>query len=184
VTTVALAMVLAGLTIGLASASIPNSSTKVFVACMNSLGQIRMIDHQAGKRCRTGEKTLQWNQRGPTGAMGPPGPIGSPGPSGSVGETGDQGPAGVSGYEVVTDDFVMTLGVVSGTSTVECPDGKVAIGGGYDYSDLFTKFVEAKWENFIGASYPDGSGWTVKWFHNMDNLAINFSVYAVCATAS
>jgi hypothetical protein len=181
---VALGIVLAGLTIGLASAAIPHSSTKVFVACMNSLGQIRMIDHQAGKRCRTGEKALQWNQKGPIGAMGPQGPIGSPGPAGSDGEAGDVGPAGVSGYEVVTDDFVMGVNVETGTSTVACPEGKVAIGGGYDYSELFTKSISTMEDNFIGASYPNGDSWVVKWRHGTSGLLINFSVYAVCASAS
>ncbi len=69
-----------------------------------------------------------------------------------------QGPAGVSGYEVVTGAFVMTLNVEYGTSTVECPEGKVPIGGGYDYSDLFTKGIAAKEKDFMGASYPTETG--------------------------
>jgi hypothetical protein len=176
-----LGVVLGASAFGLVNAAIPHSVTKVFVACRASGGTIRIIDHQAGSRCQSTEKTLQWNQRGPAG---PPGPAGADGADGSAGADGPQGPAGVSGYEVVTDDFVMTLQAESGTSTVECPTGKVPIGGGYDYSDLFTKNVAPKYENFIGASYPTGTGWAVKWYHGIENLEINFSVYAVCASAS
>ena len=168
------------------SAAIPHSVTRVYVACMNSLGSIRVIDHQAGKRCTSKERTISWNQRGPTGARGPqgdPGPTGAPGQDGSDGADGGVGPAGVSGYEVVSGDFVMALNVESGTSSVDCPTGKVPISGGYDYSGLFANNVNAKWENFVGASYPTATGWTVKWWHNMSSLVINFSVYAVCAAA-
>ena len=100
------------------------------------------------------------------------------------GSAGPPGADGVSGREVVTGDFVMTLQVEYGTSTVDCPAGKVPVAGGYDYSDLFTKGVAPKYENFIGASYPTATGWAVKWYHGIDNLAINFSVYAICALAS
>jgi Collagen triple helix repeat (20 copies) len=157
---------------------------------MTGKGAVRLIDFQAGKRCHTGEKAIVWNQRGQAGPAGVDGQSGAPGAKGADGAPGSKGADGapgangVSGYEIVTQDFTMTLGVVSGTSTVQCPDGKVAIGGGYDYSDLFTKNVGPKWENFIGASYPTGTGWSVKWWHEIDNLAIDFSVYAVCALAS
>lgn len=166
--------------VGVVSAAIPNSSTKVYVACMDRYGKIRLIDHQAGARCLSSEKTLTWNQRGPTGLTGP---MGSPGPSGEPGVEGPQGVPGVSGYEVVTVDDTMALNVASGTTTAECPTGKVPIGGGYDLSDLFAKNVNAKWENFVGASYPSSSGWVVKWWHNMDTLIVNFRVYAICASA-
>jgi hypothetical protein len=179
--------VLAVSTFGLADAAIPNSTTKVFTACRNSLGTIRVIDFQAGQRCKSTEKTITWNQRGPTGPMGSPGPKGddgAPGPTGAPGADGAPGTSGVSGYERVNADFMMALGVESGTSSVDCPVGKVPIGGGYDFSDLFTKNIAPKYEDFMGASYPTATGWSVKWYHGIDNLAINFSVYAICETAS
>jgi hypothetical protein len=176
----ALALVLAGSAVGFVSAAIPHSVTKVFVACLNSAGSIRVIDHQAGQRCSSSrERTISWNQRGPAGPVGQDGPAG---PEGSEGEEGPQGPAGVSGYEVVSDDFVMTDQVEFGTSTVNCPVGKQPIGGGYDYSDLFTKGVAPKEKNFMGASYPTETGWAVKWYHGIDNLEIEFSVYVICAS--
>jgi len=172
---------------GLASAAIPDSNTNVYTACMSDSGSIRLINYENGKRCKATEKTRTWNKVGPQGLKGDTGDQGLKGDTGDQGlkgDTGDQGPAGVSGYEVLTEDFVMTLQVESGTSTVDCPVGKVPTGGGYDYSHLFTLSVATKEKNFMGASYPTESGWAVKWYHGIDNLAINFTVYVVCASAT
>src|SRR5690349_20499802 len=118
------------------SAAIPHSVTKVYVACMNSLGSIRLIDHQAGKRCTSKERTISWNQRGPTGAAG------------------KDGANGVSGYEIVTKDFVISLDAMTGTSVVACPEGKVVIGGGYDYGKGFDRPRGQYGPLFMDASYP------------------------------
>ena len=182
-----LALLILVSSLGLVSASIPRSSNHVYSACMTGAGAIRMIDYEAGVRCGATETLISWNERGLLGPAGPKGSTGSAGSDGAPGPAGTIGPPGapgVSGYEVVSDDFVMTLGVEYGTSSVECPDGKVAIGGGYDFSSLFTKGVDPKYRNFMGASYPTGTSWTVKWYHGIDNLEIAFSVYAVCALAS
>lgn len=86
---------------GTAYAAIPNSTTGVITGCYQTLlGNLRVIDAQAGQRCNPFEKQLDWNQtgvpgpKGDTGATGPVGPTGPPGPSG---QTGPQGPAGTSG---------------------------------------------------------------------------------------
>lgn len=183
-TVVALGLVLVVAASGFAMAAIPDSGTKVYTACMSDDGSIRLINYENGKRCKNAEKTRTWNQEGPAGADGAQGLKGDTGDQGLKGDTGDQGPPGVYGYEVVSQAFSMTLAVEYGTSSVDCPVGKVPIGGGYDYSDLFTKNVATKEKNFMGASYPTETGWAVKWYHGIDNLAINFTVYAVCATAS
>ena len=73
------------------SASIPYSTTGKYVACMDRYGKIRLIDHQAGKRCTSTEKSLTWNQRGPVG------PKGATGEAGAQGAAGDQGPKGEPG---------------------------------------------------------------------------------------
>lgn len=147
-----------------------------------------MIDYQAGKRCTSTEVTRTWNQRGLTGATGQPGPSGAPGADGAdgaAGADGAQGPAGVSGYEVVTGEFTMALNVEYGTSTLDCPTGKVPLGGGYDFSEVYTVFsISTPEKDFMGASYPSGTGWTVKWKHGISNLPIDFTMYVVCATAS
>jgi hypothetical protein len=85
---------------GFALASIPTSTTRIFYACYNAKGAIRIIDYQAGKRCVRGERTISWNQRGPTGARGLTGATGArgltgpAGPQGPEGKQGQPGPAG------------------------------------------------------------------------------------------
>ena len=91
--------------VGVVSAAIPHSTTKVFVACMDSAGKLRVIDHQAGKRCTSREKTITWNQRGPTGPQGATGATGDDGPAGDEGPKGDpgeQGPSGTTAIENVS----------------------------------------------------------------------------------
>jgi hypothetical protein len=162
-----LAMILTASAIGLANAAIPNSITKVYVGCLNSLGAVRLIDHQAGKRCKSTERTISWNQRGQSG------PVGAPGAD------------GVSGREIVTEDFVMSVDAMSGTSIVECPDGKVPVGGGYDYGKGFDRPRGQYGAVFMDASYPTETGWAVQWYHETaQNLEVPFTAYAVCAMAS
>ncbi len=69
-------------------------------------GQLRVVANLDD--CRQSEMPVSWNQEGPPG---------------------EQGPAGVLGYEVVlaaTDENSEDLKFMN----VECPSGKVAIGGG------------------------------------------------------
>src|SRR5215212_9274259 len=105
-TVIVLGIVLVASAAGFASAAIPDSTTKVYTACVSSDGSMRLINYENGKRCRDSEKTRTWNKVGPAGADGD---------DGLDGDTGDQGPAGVSGYEVVSQAFVMTVNVEYGT---------------------------------------------------------------------
>ena len=86
---------------GLAFAVVPNSSTGEIAACYGrSNGQLRVIDAQAGQKCKNGEVALSWNQKGAPGAAGPRGPqgvAGRAGPSGAKGDTGNAGPEGPAG---------------------------------------------------------------------------------------
>jgi hypothetical protein len=74
-TTTAAAAVVAGAVIGsgIAAAAIPNNNTHVFSACVAGNGSLRLIDQQAGRSCRAGERLVHWNQKG---RPGPPGPAG------------------------------------------------------------------------------------------------------------
>jgi hypothetical protein len=63
---------------------------------------------------------------GPTGPMGPPG---LPGPQGLPGPTGPAGAPGISGYEVVSVVSPFDSSAVK-VVLVECPAGKVVLGGG------------------------------------------------------
>ena len=84
---------------------------------------------------------------GPAGATGPQGPQGDPGPAGPTGATGPQGPVGPTGPEGPAGQdgfsgFEMVSGTqqsgtsVEKTATAVCPDGKVAIGGGFVCSQI------------------------------------------------
>jgi hypothetical protein len=88
-------------------------------------GTLMAADFKAGQ--------LPQGPQGPKGDTGPAGPVGPAGPAGPSGPQGEQGqpgsPGGPAGYEVrtATTDF-------SGTDIknvgVDCPAGKVGVGGG------------------------------------------------------
>jgi hypothetical protein len=106
-----------------ALAAIPSADGTITGCRKNSNGTIRVIDAEAGQQCQAGETALTWNQTGPQGPAGQPGPQGPPGQN------------GISGYELVR-----IVGTVGGdgtaTSSLECPEGKVAFGGGGGSADL------------------------------------------------
>jgi type VI secretion system secreted protein Hcp len=98
-----------------ALASIPSASDNVIHACYpttgTAVGQLRVVDADAGQGCTQGETTLTWNQTGPTGPAGPPGPPGDQGPSGDSGSGGgsfDSGSSGGSGGSGGTSNFSPT----------------------------------------------------------------------------
>lgn len=65
-----------------APTKIPDSSTGVITACfVKKTGAVRFINAQAGKTCKSGEKKVAFNQKGPQGATGATGATGSTGPS-------------------------------------------------------------------------------------------------------
>jgi len=116
------ALLLAGA--GVAWASIADSSG-VIHACYASTGALRVID-SATAECKSTEKTLTWNERGPKGATGAAGPAGPAGPPGAP---------GVSGYVIKTDTTLLSPGMSAGRD-VYCdrPDlesGLRPVGGGY-----------------------------------------------------
>ncbi len=102
---------------GTAYAAIPNSTTGVITGCYPTLlGNLRVIDAQAGQRCNLLEKQLTWNQAGvpgPTGGTGPTGPAGPAGPAGSAGALGPVGPQGVPGPAGAGELFLVKNGYVS-----------------------------------------------------------------------
>jgi len=101
--TVALIAAALGLAIGgIAYASIPDSNG-VIHACYNTganpSGALRVIDTGLNSTCSKNEKSLSWNQRGPTGPAGSNGTNGTPGTTGPTGPTGPKGSdATVNGY--------------------------------------------------------------------------------------
>jgi Collagen triple helix repeat (20 copies) len=89
-----------------ASASIPDSATKVFHGCVNkATGVVRLVDPTLSGdlgNCitRTGvlaETAVTWNATGSQGPAGPVGPVGLTGAAGADGKDGSVGPTGPAG---------------------------------------------------------------------------------------
>ena len=55
-------------------------------ACINGGGELRLL--KAGKRCKSGQRLVSWNQAGPAGPKGAPGAQGPAGPAGPAGVPG------------------------------------------------------------------------------------------------
>jgi hypothetical protein len=138
---------------GIAFAAIPNSSTGVITGCYKTAnGALRVIDAQAGRTCRGGEITLNWNRRGPVGPVGPRGPQGAQGPQGPQGAQGPQGPQGpATPLNPREDSRVLTLtgsannGIFGG---LQCSSGTLVSGG----FQLLRNDVNIR-ESFIGPGF-------------------------------
>ena len=82
---------------GAAYAAIPGSDGAISACYSKSTGQLRVIDAEAGARCKSGETVLTWNKQGPVGPQGAQGPRGPAGPQGETGPAGQQGERGPDG---------------------------------------------------------------------------------------
>ncbi|MGN9796355.1 hypothetical protein ACTMTU_35470 [Streptomyces sp. OZ13] len=120
---------------------------------------------------------------GPTGATGPQGEPGEPGAVGATGPTGPTGAAGVSGFEVVSEQFQApnNPGVNQFFSAV-CPDGKVAIAGGYNFVQPEAPAGVLVTDNRPGPTNPP-ERWVIAIRNNSGGNVI-FNVYASCVVAS
>ncbi len=90
--------------LGVAAASIPDSSGVIHGCYKPADGKLRVIDTDAGQACATGETGLAWNQTGP---QGPPGSD--------------------AGLPVVTADDTTASDSISFSAAVTCPAGKVPL---------------------------------------------------------
>ncbi|MGW6144127.1 hypothetical protein ACWFRM_40005 [Streptomyces sp. NPDC055144] len=117
---------------GVAHADIPGAGG-VYTGCYNrSTGVLRVIDFEAGRRCRSGELTVRWNQTGPTGPNGPKGDTGLQGLQGIQGPKGDTGPSGTA--DIVTaggTNISVPPGGFNSSKAVCPPDHPKAISGGF-----------------------------------------------------
>ncbi len=116
---------------------------------------------------------------GPSGAVGATGPVGAAGAAGLQGETGAQGPAGPTGPASSLASTPVSgrtnLATTNWVSSPKCPNGKVAIGGGFfDHGPY--QVVAA-----IAGSRPtvDGSAWEVFLVHP-GGAARDVTLYAIC----
>jgi hypothetical protein len=179
--------------VGVAAAAIPDSSTGIITACyQKQRGMLRVIDAQAGQRCRKSERQLSWSQKGPQGPVGPPGPAGPPGPQ------GPQGEPGISGREVVSASFTAEgqppcppnalCALQTTRKAALCPPGKNVLGGGYLLTqnqlvrhDVYGSRPINAGEFGYNATTPGWGVEIVNYAEKNPNNFIGFTVYATCA---
>jgi hypothetical protein len=112
--------------LGVAVAAIPDGDGTIH-ACYgqstNPKGLLRVIDPSTGQVCKSGERALNFNQRGPTGA---PGPSGERGPTGTK---GDRGPSDAYPVRDTGSKFIDNDGAPHPLITEALPGGSYAING-------------------------------------------------------
>lgn len=97
---------------------------------------------------------------------------------------------GLSGYEIVSDDYMFPQGTTGafGSKYVQCPVGKKVLGGGavallnHALGGVGEGFSSAL--SFAGGSYPSAEDtWTVSYELTTGNGSVaGFRVYATCAS--
>ena len=118
--------------------------------------------------------------QGPKGDVGPPGPVGPQGPPGT------STPLGITFIKgTFTVPPVVGAQDPAGKFYVQCPVGKVAIGGGYE---LTIQAQVGSTEISVDASYPGSlSGDATRWYVQVRNYVNGnqlITVYATCVVAS
>lgn len=136
--------------IGVASAGIPSNGGKIFGCYAKQGGALRVVS--AGKKCKSNEKALFWNQQGPKGDAGPAGPggnspqkgaqgqngaNGAKGPKGDTGAKGAKGDKGDPGAGLTQVTTRTAYAAVPANTTLGvyayCLPGEIVLGGGYSY---------------------------------------------------
>jgi hypothetical protein len=136
---------------------------------------------QAGPRGADGVAGPQGplGERGPRGLDGAAGPPGARGPAGPQGEQGPQGPAGgISGWTLVTTQF-WVLAYDHSADSVNCPAGKVVLGGGYTLAQMP---LESIGKLVVWRSGPITHGWSIG-VQNATAEAHFITVWATCAAS-
>jgi len=111
-------------------------------------------------------------ERGPTG---PQGPKGDNGPAGPQGPAGPPGPSGISGWQYVTKAQSISPGIY-GRWSVDCPDGKRALGGGVASGGPVFSTLSVMESGPAGAA----TGWLAA-VRNNGNVTTTEYVWAICA---
>jgi hypothetical protein len=97
-----------------------------------------------------------------------------------VGPSGPQGPAGISGYQEVTSDPVSVSLFHQVTASATCPEGDVAIAGGYELVNESSPLLIGP--NVL-SSYPSGPSWIVTVANEDVRGTVHVRVHATCAAA-
>jgi hypothetical protein len=119
-------------------------------------------------------------QRGPAGPQGPkgdPGERGPAGPQGPAGPVGPEGPSGISGWEYrVSFPGVRISPDTGNRAQVDCPGGKMALGGGGSSTGYAGKLVSS-------TPTDTGTGWAVA-YENNGASPVTVYAWVICANVS
>ena len=162
---------------GTAYATIPGGDGVIHGCYAKSGGTLRVIDASV-TTCKSGETALDWSKNGLPGPQGEPGETGPAGPHGEPGA-----PGGLAGYVRLfaqSDESSVSVR----TQLVQCPSGKVPVGGGGRVDRINASFVMVP-EVAIGQSEPTATGWVVE-AHEVVPTDLPWVVLAfvVCADAA
>ena len=114
---------------------------------------------------------------GPQGATGAAGPQGPAGPAGSAGPAG--APGALAGYQIVTGvAFAIAASDFDVSGSVDCPAGKVAVGGGVTLADPGGGVALLE-----SSPKPLGAGWNVT-VGNFSEDPNSATPYAICAASA
>ena len=154
------------------------ASASEIKGCYNNSngGQLRVL--AAGASCDLKKETpISWNiqgiqgiagpqgiqgiqgEKGDTGATGAQGETGATGADGAVGPAGPAGATGTTGAAASTSVSVVSNSGSTASVTASCPSGRLAMGGGFNYSPIGSNQVTASQPVLNTAGQP--VGWTV-----------------------
>ena len=160
---------------GAAVAAIPDGDGVIHACRKVDGGALRVVARASA--CRSGERSLAWNQRGAEGPTGPAGAAGAQGPAGPKGATGAQGPQGPAGPALASFDALAGLSCTnagqpgtisisydgSGLAQIRCVAGsggsasirinEFSVGVEGALGDEFVEIVN------VGTAAADLSGW-------------------------
>ena len=165
-------------------------ATQIHACVHDTNGKTRIV--APDEACMPSESPVDWAIVGPQGPQGDPGPQGDQGPQGDPGpmgpagqdgQDGQDGADGVSGYETVTEcDPADCAGNPNDTKAVivDCPPGKVALGGGGSVDILPVLAINTSAPFPLGSSAP--TGWLVRAFETQpEDFAWTLEVTVTCA---
>jgi hypothetical protein len=119
------------------------SASSSIKACVGGNGILKVL---TGKKCKSGQKAVSWNQQGPAGAQGPAGPQGATGPTGPTGTAGLNGEPGPSATTALTANNALALGGVPAS--------------GFTRSDCASTTGQIKGFAIVPANVPPTDKWT------------------------
>ena len=167
-----------------AAGAIPGPTGEITACYKKNSGQLRVIS--ASAECRKSERELTWNKQGQPGPQGPQGVPGPVGPAGPEGPAGPAGAPGVAARETVLGTERTAPPRNPGqfpsgftTSTVNCPAGKQALGGGFRLGGGIDDLGENL--RVLASSASGATAWQVTVLNDSTTKTHLFRAVVVCA---